>query len=76
MTDTVAWNKYGEKENKQERRIPGMYIMTNNGKIETIKQGQFNELHIGVGKIFTKVYAYNQFSSISLTIKKGAEHVL
>jgi hypothetical protein len=33
VTDTITWNKYGEPQRKSERRIPGIYIMANSGKV-------------------------------------------
>ena len=34
LTSTVTWDKYGNKVNKQERKIPGVYIMANNGYLK------------------------------------------
>lgn len=31
---TVAWNKYGTKQDKRENVIPGIYIMSNNGQLK------------------------------------------
>lgn len=33
---TMAWNKYGQKMDKTENVIPGIYIMSNNGSLEII----------------------------------------
>ncbi len=31
---TVAWNKYGTRQDKRENVIPGIYIMSNNGQLK------------------------------------------
>ncbi len=49
-----------------------MYIMTNNGQLEPIYQGQYTELYVGVGNNFTKIYAYSRLHSIALTVRRGA----
>ncbi len=32
-TDSQSWDKYGNKQGKTEGRLPGIYIMSNNGNL-------------------------------------------
>ena len=46
MTDTTSWDKFGNPTNKQERRIPGIYIMSNNGVIEPIPEIRWEKIKV------------------------------
>jgi len=44
--ETKTWNKYGETMRKQENRIAGIYIMANNGKLESYSASKFTNLKV------------------------------
>ena len=51
---SMAWNKYGHKNVKTERVVPGIYIMSNNGVLEKVKQ-TFSEMKVSEGLLYIKV---------------------
>jgi hypothetical protein len=49
----MAWNKYGEKTSKTERVVPGIYIMSNTGKLDKLTH-TFTSLKIAEGFLYRK----------------------
>jgi len=40
-TQTTTWNKYGDRIDKHENRMSGIYIMANDGAINNVQEAQF-----------------------------------
>lgn len=53
-----------------------MYIMTNNAVLEPIDSGNYSSLEVAEGKHFTKIVAYSQLNTLTLTIKNGEYNIL
>lgn len=75
-TDTYTWNKYGEKQNKRENRIPGIYIMANDGKIGSINDALFTELYAAKGTTYTKLWVSSTAAKVEITITTTAPQEL
>lgn len=75
-TDTYTWNKYGEKQNKRENRIPGIYIMANDGKIGSINDAIFTELYAAKGTTYTKLWVSSTTAKVEITITTTAPQEL
>lgn len=76
MASTVSWDKYGQKDIKKEQRASGMYIMTNNGVLEPIDEGNYTSLEIVEGKVYTQIVVVSRLNTLTLTYKRGEEHIV
>lgn len=67
-TNTYTWDKYGRRNNKQESRMPGIYIMANSGQIAPTKIS-IDKTYISKGTYFTKIYFLGKTNSVVITVK-------
>ena len=68
---SVAWNKYGDRMDKNEYINPGMYIMFNDGKLETL-QLQYQDFFAAESSRFIKIFITADPINIEMTIDKKA----
>lgn len=50
--------------------------MTNNAVLEPIEGCNYTSLEVAQGKLYTQIIATSQLNTLTLTIKKGQEHIL
>lgn len=67
---THTWDKYGNRIDKYENRMAGIYIMANNGQLSDMKIN-IDVLSVIKGKVFTKIYLGNQDNNAIVTIKNS-----
>jgi hypothetical protein len=67
---TYTWDKYGNRMDKYENRMAGIYIMANNGQLSDMKIN-IDVLSVIKGKVFTKIYLGNQDNNAVVTIKNS-----
>lgn len=68
--NTHTWDKYGNRIDKFENRMAGIYIMANNGQLSDMKMNM-DALSVIKGKVFTKIYLGNQDNNAIVTIKNS-----
>jgi hypothetical protein len=76
MTDTTSWDKFGNPNNKQERRIPGIYIMANNGVIEPVPEVSWERLKVAAGKRHTKITAVSKTGNAVILVNSKEPNVI
>lgn len=67
-TNTYTWDKYGNKIEKNENRMAGIYIMANTGQISDMKFS-LDGFSVAKGKVFTKIYFESKSNNVVVTIK-------
>lgn len=74
-TDTYTWDKYGRRNNKQESKMPGIYIMANSGQIMPTRI-DINKSYVSKGTHFTKFYFMGRVNSVVITIKNTEKNII
>lgn len=67
-TDTTAWDKYGNPNNKQERRIPGIYIMANNGQLDPVPEVLWEHIKVIEGKHYTQITVSSKTGDVVILV--------
>jgi hypothetical protein len=75
-TSTLTWNKFGEEIRKQERRIAGIYIMSNSGKVEPIQELRFQKLLVTEGNAYSRIVISSSVSTFIIKIDHKEPSVL
>ena len=74
-TGTHTWDKYGNRIEKGENRMAGIYIMANNGQINDMRFS-IDSVSVAKGKVFTKVFLGSNNINIVVTIKNSERHII
>lgn len=74
--ETTTWNKFGQTINKNERRVPGIYIMSNTGQIEEIPDLKFRDLRIVIGRKYTQVSVSSTIASVLITFANSEMNIV
>lgn len=76
MTQTTTWSKFGDPINKSERRMAGIYIMSNSGNIELLGEAKFDHFKVVQGKTYSKISVSSKVSNIIITINNKELNIL
>ena len=68
MTSTTTWNKLGDPINKQERKLPGIYIMANDGKIENFQEADLKSMKVIEGDKYSKISVTSKIANFTITV--------
>lgn len=74
-TSTHTWDKYGNRIDKNENRMAGIYIMANNGQLSDMRF-ILDNVSVAKGKVFTKIYLSSTSNSAIVTIKNAEKNVI
>jgi hypothetical protein len=75
QTSTHTWDKYGNRIDKSEGRMAGIYIMANNGQLSDMRIS-FDNVFVAKGKAFTKIYLASANDNVVVTIKNAEKNVI
>lgn len=65
---SMAWDKYGRRQNKTEHISPGMYIMFNTGSLSKLNHS-YKQMKVGEGHNWRKISLQSNLITLELTIK-------
>ena len=74
-TGTHTWDKYGNRIEKSENRMAGIYIMANNGQINDMRFS-IDSVSVSKGKLFTKIFLARSYNNIVVTMKNSERNII